>query len=87
MGEPVEQGCCQMFFSHHGIPISKFEVGGNDHGTSFVEGRAELEEQMSPFTAERNEAKFVQDQQIVLTDGSHEARELQVLLGTDQIID
>ena len=67
VGQPVEQGSCQMFFPHHRIPVPKFEIGGNDQSTSFVEGRAELEEQMSALTAERNEAKFIQDQQIVLT--------------------
>src|SRR5690242_3154367 len=42
---------------------------------------------MSPLATERNEAEFIENQQIVLTHGSHEARELQLLLGTDQIID
>ncbi len=37
MRQPVQQSRGQMFLSHHGIPIAKFEIGGNDEGTAFVE--------------------------------------------------
>jgi hypothetical protein len=85
--EPVQQRRREMFLPHHGIPIAKFEIRGNDHGASFVKRRTELEEQISSVTTERNEAKLIQDQQIVLTDPRQEAREFQLLLGGEQIID
>ncbi len=44
MSEPIQQGCGKMFLPHHRIPIAKFEIGGNDDRTAFVERRAELEE-------------------------------------------
>ncbi len=71
--QPVEQRCREMFLPHHGIPVAKFEVGGNDDRAAFIERRAELEEEVRPITTERNEAEFIQDQEIMLTDPSHEA--------------
>ncbi len=35
--EPVQQCCGEMFLSHHGIPVAKFEIGGNDDRAAFVE--------------------------------------------------
>lgn len=29
MRQPVQQGCGKMLLSHYGIPVAKFEVGGN----------------------------------------------------------
>ncbi len=65
--QPVQQRRREMFFPHHGIPITKFEIRGNDDRAAFVECRAKLEEEISPITTEGNEAKLIQDQEIVLT--------------------
>src|SRR6266567_4383969 len=35
--QPVEQGRRQMFLPQHALPLAKFQVGGNDDGTAFVE--------------------------------------------------
>ncbi len=83
--QPVQQRRREMFFPHHGIPITKFEIRGNDDRAAFVECRAKLEEEISPITTEGNEAKLIQDQEIVLTDPGHEARKLQLLLSREQI--
>ncbi len=85
--EPVQQRRREMFLSHHGIPISEFEIRGNDDRAAFVECRAELEEKIGPITTEGNEAKLIQDQEIVLTDSGHKARKFQLLLGGEQIVD
>jgi len=78
--QPVQQGCGKMLLSHYGIPVAKFEVGGNDDRAAFIERRAELEEEVRPITTEWNEAELIQDQEIVFTDPSHEAREFQLML-------
>ncbi len=36
--QSVEQGGRQMLLSHHVLPLSKFEVGGDDHSDPLVEG-------------------------------------------------
>jgi hypothetical protein len=59
--EPVQQGGRQMFLPHHALPIAKFQVGGDDHGDPLVEGRAELEEEVGSFSAERNKAELIQN--------------------------
>ncbi len=79
--QPVQQGRGQMVLPHHGIPLPEFEVGSNDDGTAFVERRAELEEEVGPFTAEGNEAKLIQDQQLLLAEQRQETREFQFVLG------
>ncbi len=81
VGEPIEQGCGEMFLAHHAIPITKFEIGGNDEGTAFVERRTELEEEIGSITREGNEAKLIQDEQLVLPEQSQKARQFQVVLG------
>ncbi len=70
-----------MFLPHHVIPIPEFEIGGDNDRAAFVERRAELKEEVGPVTVKGNEAKFIQDQQILLADSRHEARELQFMLG------
>src|SRR5579859_549001 len=85
--QPVQQGHREIFLSHNGIPITKFEIRVNDDGAAFVECRAELKEEISPITTEGNEAKLIQDQEIVLTDPGQEARKLQLLLSREQIVD
>ena len=87
MRQSVQQRRREMFLPHHGIPIAKFEVGGNDDRTAFIERRAELEEEVGPIATERDEAEFIQDQEIVLTDPSHEAREFQLMLSGKQVVD
>ncbi len=42
---------------------------------------------MGSLPAEGNKAELIQDQQILLAQGGHEARELQVMLRGDQVID
>jgi hypothetical protein len=34
--QPVQQGCGKMLLSHYGIPVAKFEVGGNDDRAAFI---------------------------------------------------
>ena len=87
MSQPVQQCRREMFLPHHRIPIPEFEFRGNDDRAAFVECRAELEEQIGSVTVKGNEAKFIQDQEIVLTDSRHEAREFQLLLSGEQVID
>ena len=76
-----------MLLPHHTVPLAKFEIGGNDEGTAFVERRTELEEEIGSITGEGNEAKLIQDEQLVLAEQSQKARQFQVVLGTDQVID
>src|SRR5947209_14323914 len=87
VGEPIEQSCSEMFLAHHAIPITKCEIGGNDEGTTFIERRTKLEEEIGSITGEGNEAKLIQDEQLVLAEHSQKARQFQVVLGTDQVID
>ena len=85
--KPVQQRGGKMFLSHHGIPITEFEVGGDNDRATFVERRAELKEEIGPVTVKGNEAEFIQDQEILLTDSRHKARELQLMLSREQVID
>jgi len=85
--QPVEQGSRQMFLSHHALPLPKFQVGSDDHGDPLVEGRAELEEEIGPLPTERNEAELIEHQQLLLAEGGQEAREFQLMLRGNQIID
>ena len=81
VGEPIEQGCGEMFLAHHAIPIAKFEIGGNDEGTAFLECRTELEEEIGSITGEGDETKLIQDEQLVLPEQREIPRQFQFVLG------
>ncbi len=88
MRQPVQQSGRQMFLlPHHALPVAKFQVGGDDHGDTLVEGRAELEEEIGSLSAERNKAELIQNQQLLFAESGHEAREFQLMLRDDQVID
>src|SRR3989440_12248365 len=76
-----------MFLPHHALPLPKFQVGGDDHGDTLVEGRAELEEEMGSLSAERNKAKLIEHQQLLFAQRGQQAREFQLMLCDDQVID
>jgi hypothetical protein len=61
ISEPVNEGRGQAFITKDLRPVGKSEIGGNDEGNLFVEGRAELKVQLRPGGGERNETQFIQD--------------------------
>ena len=87
MRQPVQQSGREMFLPQHALPVAKFQVGGDDHGHTLVEGRAELEEKMSSLPAERNKAELIEHQQLLFAQGGQQAREFQLMLRDDQVID
>lgn len=65
MGKAVKQGQGQAFIAKNlGRGPSgrgKLEIGGDDQGNPFIEGGAELEEQLCAERRKRNKAEFIKD--------------------------
>src|SRR6266566_1098881 len=85
--QPVQQSGREMFLPQHALPVAEFQVGGDDHGDTLVEGRAELEEEMGSLPAERKKAELIQHQQLLFAERGQQAREFQLVLRDDQVID
>ena len=64
--EAVQQGCGQALIAKDLYPISKTEIGGDDHSHSLVQSGTELKDQLSANGREGDEAQLVQDDQLVL---------------------
>jgi hypothetical protein len=65
--------------------MTRQEIRGYAPGASAC--RAKLEEEIGSLSAERNIAELIQHQQFLLTEECQEAREFQLVLGDDQVID
>lgn len=66
MSKAVKQGQGQSFIAKNlgrgSSGRGKLEIGGDDQGNPFIEGGAELEEQLCAKRRERNKAKFIKNQ-------------------------
>src|SRR5437667_114929 len=68
-------------------PLSKVQIGRHDDGHTFVESRTELKEQLCSRWCKGDKAQFVQHDQFLLADLTHEAGKPIFLLGFEQFID
>ena len=68
-------------------PVSKTEIGSDDHGIPFMEGRTELEEKLIARRRERDEAEFVEDDETELESGSEKLGEQLFILCLSKVID
>ena len=76
-----------MFIAKDLGPVGELQVGGDDQGHAFVESGTELEHELSAGGRKRDEAEFVQDNQVVLESGSQEFRQAMLLLSQEQFVD
>lgn len=87
MGEPIQQGGRHaLIAAHDGGPLGKAQIGRNNDRDPLVEGGADLEQELGSGRGKRQKPQLVQDNQLVLADLRHDARELILLLRFDQII-
>ncbi len=84
--EPADQGVCHFLVPKNRIPVTKTQVASDDDRHALVEVTDELKEHLCPFTINREESQFIQDQQIELDKLGGEAREAQVLSHDSQLI-
>ena len=87
MSEAIEEGTSQLFIVENLGPVSKTEIGGNDQGDAFVESRTELKNELSALSAEGDETKLVDNEQIEFEGLGDELRQQMVFLGQDEFVD
>src|SRR6266487_3450455 len=85
--QPVQQSGREMFLPQHALPVAEFQVGGDDDSDLLIESRAELEEEIGSLPAERKKAELIQHQQLLFAERGQQAREFQLMLRDDQVID
>src|SRR6266496_3064909 len=85
--QPVQQSGREMFLPQHALPVAEFQVGGDDDSDLLIESRAELEEGIGSLPAERKKAELIQHQQLLFAERGQQAREFQLMLRDDQVID
>ena len=85
--EPIQPGRGQAFVAKDLGPLGKAPMGGEDQGHPFVEGRAELKQQMRPGGSERDEAQLVHHDEVLLERRGQHPRQSMVILGLDQCVD
>jgi len=72
VGEPVEHGVGQRFGGQNGDPLLEGQVRRHYDGPAFVSVGHDFEEEFRARRGQRNEAEFVQDEELDLLErGSH----------------
>ena len=65
VGKAVQQGGGELFVATEDFrPLAEREVAGDEHGTTLVSVGDQVEEQLTACAIERNEANFVEDQEL-----------------------
>jgi hypothetical protein len=85
--EPLQQGRRPTFVAKDLGPIGNAHMGGDDQGHPFVQGRAELQQQMRPGGGEGDEAQLVHDDQVRFERGGQDPWQPMVILCVDQLVD
>ena len=87
MSQAVQEGGGEAFITKDLGPISKMEVGGDDESDFFIQGGAELEDELCAGGREGDEAEFIQDNDLILGGGLDELGKGMLVLGLDQFVD
>ena len=64
MSETVQESAREPFGAEYIGPLIEGQVGGDEGGATFIALAEDLEEQFSPGLGQRDEAQFVNDQQL-----------------------
>ena len=72
IGQAVNEGSGEALVAEDLGPVGKGEIGGDDHCYLFMEGRAELKQELGTGRREGNKPQFVQDDQAMFEGGSKE---------------
>ena len=85
--EPVEKGRGHFVIGKNLIPVAKAQIASDDNGNLFIQIAHQLKEELRSSLVYRNEAEFIEDEEIKLDKTSEETRERQFLLSHLQVID
>ncbi len=72
--KPVEKGCGQCGIGKNRVPVPKPQIAGDDHRDLFIQIADQLKKELPSSLVYRNEAEFIQDQEIQLHEACHKAR-------------
>ena len=61
VSEAIEQGCGKLFVVKNLGPIPKAQIGGDQERDPFVEGGAQLEDELCAILGQGDEAEFIDD--------------------------
>src|SRR5713101_7846423 len=73
--EPVEKGSGHFVIGKNLIPVTKTQITGNDHGNLFIQIAHQLKKQLRSSLVDRNEAEFIENEEIKLDKTSEETGE------------
>ena len=86
MGQTVEERAGQTFLAERGGPLVERQVRGDDGGAAFIALADQLEQQLGAGLRQRNEAKFVDNQQLVAGELLLQAQEPLLVAGLDEFV-
>ena len=84
MCQPVEQRAGQAFGTERLGPLVERQVAGDQRRAAFIALRDQLEQQLGTGLAERHEAQFVDDQQLVVGHALLQAQQAPLIAGFHQ---
>ncbi len=87
VGETVEQCPCQAFGAEHLGPFIEGQIAGQQGGAPLVTLAEHLEQEFRAGLAERHEAEFVDNQQLVFCQLFLEAQQAFLVPGLHQLVD
>ena len=66
MGQPVENGCREVFVAEHLRPVSEFKVRRHDRVHPFIVGVGELERQLAALCDQGHGSDLIENEQVYL---------------------
>ncbi len=87
MGQAIQEGGREAFMTKDLRPFSKMEVGGDDESDFFMQGGAELKDELCAGGWEGDKAEFIQNDDLKQSGGLDELGQGMLVLGLDQFID